>query len=330
MITNRGAKSASGAGEDFGFVSVNATVPGLGNRGVTGSTPMSFLNVTPVGSHSAPANLCTNLNGALLAGTTFGGYSADQIFDFGDDALCGRETKGVSAFFGVLRGSSGGPFSFNAVDVATGDFNGDGTDDIAAVDSAGTFTLFVGLNDGTFGLPLNVFNVNPPVSVTSADIDLDGLNDVAVSDSNAIEVFSGSFLGAGAPRAVVTGQSNILGVTIGRFNGDSIADLAVATSSGIHIFFGTTSGPFQSGPNLLLPGGDKPVDVLSGDFNNDGIDDLVSLGTDGLGDFALSVSTDKGGTLHPGRRAILHRRSGRLHVRAADDGSSRPPRRPSA
>src|SRR5439155_1728197 len=73
------------------------------------------------------------------------------------------------------------------------------------------------------------------------------------------------------------------------------ADIAVATSGGVDIFFGTSSGPFQAGPHLLLPGGDKPVDVLSGDFNNDGTDDVVSLGTDGLGDFALSVSTDKGG-----------------------------------
>ena len=37
------------------------------------------------------------------------------------------------------------------------------------------------------------------------------------------------------------------------------------------------------------------MDVLSGDFNNDGTDDIVALGTDGFGDFALSVSTDKGG-----------------------------------
>src|SRR5205823_6345410 len=52
VIANRGAKSASRADEDLGFAAINATVPGLGNRGVTGSTPTSFINVTPVGSHS--------------------------------------------------------------------------------------------------------------------------------------------------------------------------------------------------------------------------------------------------------------------------------------
>ena len=55
VIANRGAKSASAVDEDLGFVAVNATVPGLGNRGVTGSAPVAFLNLSlPEHGYHAP------------------------------------------------------------------------------------------------------------------------------------------------------------------------------------------------------------------------------------------------------------------------------------
>jgi hypothetical protein len=293
VIARLGSKTSAVALQDFSFSA-------LGNRGVTGAVSASFPSFLATSMSNPASPLCkspdtSTFSTAVLAGHLFTGLSASSVLTFGINGPCGHPTKGSSAFFGAVRGSSTGPFTFNAVDVATGDFNGDGIDDIVAVDGMGTFTQVVGLGDGTFGLPLNLFNVPPPVAVTSGDIDLDGFSDVVLAESNAIEVFNGSFLGAGSPRVVVTGLNNILGVTTGNFNGDSLGDLAVATASGIHIFFNTPTSPFEAGPILTLPGGDRPVDVLSGDINGDGVPDLVILGTDGLGDFALSVSTNRGG-----------------------------------
>src|SRR5438105_1864132 len=64
-----------------------------------------------------------------------------------------------------------GTSTFNAQDVAVGDFNADGLQDIIAVSTdagVGSFTLFVGLNDGTFGLPLNLLTSDVPSGIASA------------------------------------------------------------------------------------------------------------------------------------------------------------------
>lgn len=114
------------------------------------------------------------------------------------------------------------------------------------------------LGDGTFSLPQTVPLSDSPRALAVADLDLDGLVDVAVAEggvntSGQIEVFSGRFLQAGLLRAfdqsdiadlrfdgiagdgdrlpIPTSNGNRpISITFGRLDGDAFLDIAYATT----------------------------------------------------------------------------------------------------
>ncbi len=95
-----------------------------------------------------------------------------------------------------------------------------------------------------------------------------GISNVALLPISAPTVvsFSNQDITVGnSPSAIVTGD----------FNGDQIADLAVANqaSNTISILQGDGTGAFFAGP--ILQTGNQPDALITGDFNNDGILDLA-------------------------------------------------------
>lgn len=137
--------------------------------------------------------------------------------------------------------------SWSAVDVAVGDFNADARLDIASVSQdfgseQSRLTVFFGLGDGTFGLPQNFATVDDlPTAMAAADIDLDGRTDLAVAQTDfgvndSVFVVSGLTLATGATDTFngTYASSGVnpfaLGVSIGRLNDDSFADIAVSYS----------------------------------------------------------------------------------------------------
>jgi hypothetical protein len=163
----------------------------------------------------------------------------------GASAITGYLNTTLNDGAGVLANGLG---TFNAVDVAVGDFNADGLLDIIAAtnDSGiGQITLFVGLGDGTFGLPLPLLTFDLPFSLAAADIDLDGITDLAVGEASSVETFSGFFFLTG----VLTGFDVILpnssgtpvsAVAFARINDDPLQDIVAANQGTASVdVFGT-------------------------------------------------------------------------------------------
>ena len=168
-------------------------------------------------ANTATANAQFATAPLLPAGTD---PSAVVATDFNNDgkldfAVANQISPGtVSVFLGNGRGQfeSATAFSTNAsycVAIAAGDFNGDGSPDIAALNncnslercSNGTLSVALGNGDGTFQLATNYDIGITPKSLAIGDLNHDGKLDIVVASASSgfISVFVGNGDGTFAP-----------------------------------------------------------------------------------------------------------------------------------
>jgi len=91
-----------------------------------------------------------------------------------------KKTVGLAKFKAVSTISSGD----EPDNVAIGDFNGDGINDIASVDdgTAHTLSIRLGRTDGTYGSRKTITIEGDPTSLLIGDVNADGVQDVVVGD----------------------------------------------------------------------------------------------------------------------------------------------------
>ncbi|MFH1213656.1 MAG: FG-GAP-like repeat-containing protein [Candidatus Neomarinimicrobiota bacterium] len=166
----------------------------------------------------------------------------------------------------------------NPLSVTAGDFNGDGSLDLA-VSNSGSTTVSILINNGsgTFTQSSTPSVGSNPWSVTAGDFNGDGSLDLAVSNWNSTTVSilinngSGTFTQSSTPGV----GSSPYSVIAGDFNGDGSLDLAVANcgSNTISVLINNGSGTFTQSST---PGvGSNPLSATAGDFNGDGSLDLA-------------------------------------------------------
>ncbi|HEX4007358.1 MAG TPA: FG-GAP-like repeat-containing protein [Acidobacteriaceae bacterium] len=210
-------------------------------------------------------------------------------------AALGSSTAGLGWLIGQTSSVSSSP-----VAEVTGDFNHDGIPDLAELwlsnTSGGPYsvTIFTGRGDGTFsaGAPISTgaSNQTSPTMI-AGDFNGDGKTDLAIltlsTNSNTPGSYITTLMGKGdgtfgAPQTMVAlKQGGAAGyptsMVAADFNGDGLLDLAVAGADigfqGATIFLGNGDGTFTAGATLQ-PGEDFGL-IASGDFNGDGIPDLV-------------------------------------------------------
>jgi hypothetical protein len=113
-------------------------------------------------------------------------------------------------------------------DVTTGDFNGDGLPDVAAVDTnAGVAMIWTGNTDGTLslaGMYATGAGTPGPVSVASADMNGDGKLDLVVANShgNTVAVLLGNGNGTFQPALETPVGTAPMDLVVSDFNGDEI------------------------------------------------------------------------------------------------------------
>jgi hypothetical protein len=177
----------------------------------------------------------------------------------------------------------------NSASLAAADLNGDGKTDLAVVNTCGSsptcsVSVLLGNGDGTFQPAVNYTAGKAPTSVAIADVNGDGNLDLVVANEGSVSILlgngNGTFQPASSLASIGAGAASI---AVGDFNGDGAVDLAISndcvsalscTQGGVTIFLGNGNGTFQAPVSYPL-GAFVPVFVAVGDFNGDGVPDLV-------------------------------------------------------
>jgi hypothetical protein len=206
---------------------------------------------------------------------------------------------------GTFKVAPGSPFftNYGAYPIVEADFNGDGIPDLAI---AGSYylTVWLGNGDGSFTeVPINASSIYEAIysSMVVGDLNGDGIPDIAALDlsDETVSILLGNGDGTfrqGTPITISTiSAGSPTALTIGDFNGDGKLDLAVpvyGSSGSLAILLGNGDGTFYSASGSPVAVEDWPNRVEIGDFNGDGIPDiLVAAQTSGQ---TLNILLGKG------------------------------------
>lgn len=240
---------------------------------------------------SHKVSVLLGMGGGAFHSNVFYGTAATPfqlaVIDFNNDGNPDLMTVSTT-HYEVLYGNGDGTFQpattvapASSQQFAVSDFNGDGTNDVVAAigTSDEETTVQVLFNDGGGGLVAGtVFGAGGtnPYHVVVSDFNLDGNPDVVVAnhDSHNLAVLLGQ--GADQFQASViypTGQQPVR-IAAGDFNGDGTNDLVVADES----VYTLTLLLNQGGSSFLAPVTYEASgsDIGFGDFNSDGIIDLIA------------------------------------------------------
>jgi hypothetical protein len=244
-------------------------------------------------------------NARIYSGLTFGDFNGDGKLDIAYVQGDSTDSKGRHIF--IMLGDGTGKFKLGSqIDdfggfssLATGDFNGDGKLDIAAIKD-GAWAVYLGNGDGTFQQLVQYgLRVGGGVSgyyITAGDFNGDGKLDVLVASFNGdnttyVSIFSGKGDGTFKypPRQIWAGNGTV--GFVNDYNGDGKLDLSMLTGSlqdQIQVLLGNGDGTFTALPPMTVP--NAPYSFTAGDFNSDGITDLIVSGTQ----FSISLGNGDG------------------------------------
>jgi hypothetical protein len=273
---------------------------------------------------------------------------ADVNRDGNADAIL-LTSKGITI---RLQGSDGStlssttfPLGFStsniqAINLIAADFNADGFLDLAVSNAgnssvnAGGLSVLFGNGDGTFGSPVAVYAGLNPLSMAAADLNGDGIIDLAVANQSSgstsglgpgtISVLLGNGDGTfAAPISYPTGEdmfgfpNSIIALDL---NGDGMLDLAVANRNdkSISVLLNAGAGMFLPPSLTTLPYGSEYL--AYGDFNHDGNLDLLASSMRSNALMMLAGNGD--GTFQPAVPYVTANNPGSIAVAPLNDGNT--------
>lgn len=231
-----------------------------------------FYPIQPVGSGTSVLAIA-DFNGdgkPDIASANYDGYDTSVFLGNGD---------------GTFKAAKNYPASINPIGIATGDFNGDGIQDIsvlAGYNLSAQVTVLIGKGDGTFGGHVNQVIHNDPYFMATGDFNGDGKPDIAVTNfgnpgvSVLLNEGSGHLFQVDTDKAVTTGLEDVSG----DFNNDGNLDVVVFDSNStlgsevLTTLLGNGDGTLQPPLNQTLSSG-PAGQVAVADFNLDGKLDIA-------------------------------------------------------
>lgn len=222
-------------------------------------------------------------------------------------ALSPGEPGGLEVYVGQSDGtfkhtaSMPNPFSSgNSIAwVKVGDVNNDGIPDIVCGDGS-SMAVYLGNGDGTFHdatIFIDQASGHDIRNATLADVNNDGNLDVVANLGSAYGILFGDGKGnfsfninTVVPISLYApGQANQTAPALGDFNRDGKLDLLVPTSPdggntfSLTDYLGKGNGAFTPGPIIYSGAGTSDTQELVGDFNGDGILDILTYANFALG-----------------------------------------------
>jgi hypothetical protein len=245
-----------------------------------------------VGSGPEVAILLGNGDGTFQSASTYSGVSGGggaAMADLNGDGKLDLVMAGAALFaptrgvVGVLLGNGDGTlqscrvFPVAGPGVVVADFNRDGNEDVATVNS-----LLLGNGDGTFEAAIT-YQADDALSAVVGDFNGDGNPDLALttavagSNSTDLSILLGNGDGTFRPPVKYPDGVNAWALVVVDFNGDGKPDLLNANNTDDHlsVFLGQGDGTFQS--RVTYETGKLPGAPVVADFNGDGKLDIATV-----------------------------------------------------
>jgi len=320
-----------------GAYTLTGTVVSSGNRIVSPGGTAAFQDTNngnytvasgALGSSTVTQTFTTPASNSTIAvsrDVAVGDFNADGIPDV---AIVDQSGQKVYILLGngdgTFTAATGSPVTVSGsllVGIAAGDFNNDGTIDLAVADY-GDNKVFIlpGNGDGSFQTPTSVSAHGNPVEIATADFNNDGNLDLAVVEysGNQVEVLLGDGSGGFAESGAFSTGTGPYSVAVADLNNDGNLDMVVGNSgaSSVTVLLGNGAGSFtqSTGSPFAAGSSPSPAALAIGDFNGDGYPDVAVPDS---GSSTVSVLLGKGdGTFQS--PATLTAQSGQKYLAMAD------------